>query len=159
MMKRKLLYAAASFSFVAITQLLFFWLVPTSSSTFWATYPFYTVLALAHTVLFYYICSRYKYPACFPFALTGSIIVIIQIVSSILMGSFEVKVRTAIFVEAIVVAVYVLLSTLLIGIASRESIASEEPVEVVIQYPASAPAHNETYRRKPQPVQQNNTNN
>ena len=135
-MKRKILYAVASTAFIAIAQLLFFWLVPTIAKTFWAIYPFYTVLTVTHTALFYYICNRYKYPTCFPFALTGSIIVIVQAASSILMSIFDVQVRTALFVEAIVVATYILLSTLLIGIASKESIASNEPVEVVIQYPA-----------------------
>ena len=152
-MKRKILYATAAFSFVAIAQLFFFWLVPTSSDTFWATFPFYTVLTLAHTVLFYYICNKYKFPACFPFALTGSIIVTIQMVSSILMGSLSVKVRTAIFVEAIILAIYILLSTLFIGIASKESITNEEPIEAIIQYPVSAQTQTEAPRRKPQAIQ------
>ena len=153
-MKRKTLYAVASFTFVVITQLLFFWLVPTDSPTFWATFPFFTVLSITHTVLFFLICNKYKYPACFPFALTGSIITIIQIAASILFGMLDVKVRTAIFVEAIITAVYILFSTLFIGIASRESISSEEPVEVIIRYPVSDSTSDNTDRRKPVPVQQ-----
>lgn len=131
-MKIKPLHIVCTISFIAIAQLLFFWLIPTSNANFVPVYPFYTALTVAHTALATFIYSKYKYPAGFTPALFGSIIIIGEIVAGLLLGLFCESVRTIIFVQAIIMVVYILVMAFFCGIAAKESAdtpASSAPVQ------------------------------
>lgn len=123
-MKNKVLHIITAISFIVIAQLLFFWLVPTSSETFPAVYPFYTLLTTAHTALIVYLCVKYKYPACFAPAFSGTLVTISEIVVGLLLALNCESIRTIIFVQSIITVVYILIMTLFIGIASKESVDS-----------------------------------
>lgn len=138
-MKVKLLYGLASAAFIAVTQLLFFWLLPVTEFTMSTIYPFYAVLTVSHTVLLYLICLRYKFPACLAPALAGSIITIADVVGSILLGLFCTTARTIIFAESITIVVYIFFMALLIGIASKESVDSDIPYTPVRAYATNPP--------------------
>ena len=126
-MRIKPLHIVSALSFIAIAQLLFFWLVSPAAKAFVAVYPFYTVLTVAHTALLAFICTKYKYPACFAPALCGSIVTAGEIVAGLLLGLFCQSVRTMLFVQAIIVVVYVLVMAFFCGVTSILPFISAEP--------------------------------
>lgn len=138
-MKAKILYGTSAGAFIVAIQLLFFWLISPSSALFPAIYPFYTILPLAHVLIMFYVCLKYKYPASFAPSFVGSIITVAEIVGTILLGIFTTSIRTAVFAEAITSVVYILVMALLIGIESNESPTSDIPHEAVRPYATNVP--------------------
>lgn len=138
-MKIKALHIIPAISFITIAQLLFFWLVPIDSETFVAVYSFYTLLTVVHTVILVYTCVKYKYPTCFAPALSGSLVTIAEIVIGLLMALYCDSVRTIIFVQAIIIIVYILVMTLFVGIAAKESVDSSIEDAPVKPYSSNSP--------------------
>lgn len=133
-MKIKALHIVSAVSFIAIAQLLFFWLISTQSNAFLAVYPFYTVLTAAHTALLTFICTKYKYPAVFAPAFCGSLVTVGEIVAGLLLGLFCDSIRTIIFVQAIITIIYVLVMAFFCSIASKESVNNETPTPPIRPY-------------------------
>ena len=165
-MKIKALHIVSAVSFVAIAQLLFFWLIPTESGAFFAVYPFYTTLTLAHTALLVFICNKYEYPACFAPAFCGSLVTFGEMAAGLSLGLLCSSIRTIIFVQAIITVVYVLVMAFFCSTASKEAVESTIPATPVRSYstnskPAATPiptAQIEVPRRLPRAVSANDTN-
>lgn len=139
-MKIKALNVVSAGSFVALTQLLFFWLISPQSETFLAVYPFYTAITLAHTLLISFLCTKYQYPANFAPVFGGSLVTVGEIVAGLFLGTLCTSLRTIVFVQAIIVVMYVLVMAFFCSVASRESVDSTVPREPVRPYGTNAEA-------------------
>ena len=160
-MKIKALHIVSAVSFIAIVQLLFFWLISTESKAFVALYPFYTVLTTAHAALLTFIRAKYKYPASFAPTFSGGIVTVGEIVVGLLLGLFCDSIRTIIFVQSIITVVYILVMAVFCSIASRESVDSETLVAPIRPYSTNSEpsviASNTSRKRTPK-ASANNTN-
>ena len=157
-MRFKASQIVSAVSLVAITHLLFFWLISTSSANFVSVYPFYTLLTVAHTALLVYICNKYKYPACFAAALSGSIITVGEVVAALLLGILCNSLRTIIFVQAIIIIAYVLVMAIFIGIAAKESVDStnrDAPIRPYATNPTPSASVTPTQKRMPKATLEN----
>lgn len=121
-MKTKIPHIISAIAFIAITQLLFFWLIPTSHDHFWAAYPFYTVITLANILISIWITGKHKFPASFAPIVTGSIITILEMITSVCMLLLCSSSRTILFVQLIITMIFILVQTTLINIAIKESV-------------------------------------
>lgn len=137
-MKIKSMHIVSATSFIIAAQLLFFWLISTSSKMFPATYPFYTALTLAHTILLLFLGTKYRYPASFAPSLVGSIVTTGEMVTSILLGIFSKSLRTTVFVQSIILVVYILVMSLFVSVASKESVDSEIPDNPIRPYTSNS---------------------
>lgn len=117
-------------------QLLYFWLIPVSSDYFRITYPFYTALMVIHIGLMVYLGTRYKYPATFAPGLIGGIVTIGEMVATFLITYFTLTMRSALFIQGIICAFYIVVMAFFISIAKKESVNSSEKVQAVKPYRA-----------------------
>ena len=160
-MKIKALHIVSAVSFIAIAQLLFFWLISTETKSFVAVYPFYTVLTITHTALLTYICTKYKYPASFAPAFCGSMVTVGEIIAGLLLGLFCDSIRTIIFVQSIITVVYILVMAFFCSIASKESVDSEISVAPIRPYSTNSEPSiiaSDTPRKRMPKAIANNTN-
>ena len=133
-MKSKTLFGIAAGAFILATELLFFWLIPTETGIFIATYPFYACMSIGHVCLLFYVVDKYKHPASFAPSIIGSIITALYLSGVIVMGMLSTNIRTCLFIEGIGVVIYIFAMTLLIGFASKDSVDSNIPDEPVRPY-------------------------
>lgn len=151
-MKIKIPHIISSFAFIAIAQLLFFWLIPTSHDCFWSTYPFYTIITLANTLISVWVGEKYKYPVAFAPIIIGSIITISEMIVSICMLLLFSTNRTILFVQLIITMVYILAQTMFINIATKESENTSATPPAVTPFTDTnttvSPANQSSVRRK-----------
>lgn len=121
-MKTKFPHIISSIAFIAITQLFFFWLIPTSHDHFWAAYPFYTVITLANILISIWIAGKYKFPASFAPIVTGSIIMVLEMITSFCLLLLCPSSRTILFVQLIITMIFILVQTSSVNIAVKESV-------------------------------------
>ena len=151
-MKIRIPNIISSIAFIAIAQLLFFWLIPTSHEHFWITYPFYTIITLANTLIAFWLGVRYKFPVSFAPIITGSTITTAEMIISICMLLLCSSSRSILFVQLIITMIYVLAVTLFASIAIKESANSSSTPAPVTPFPESntcvPPSTQSTARRK-----------
>lgn len=151
-MKIKISHIISSFAFIAITQLLFFWLIPASHDCFWFAYPFYTIMALANTLISVLVGEKCKCPAAFAPIVIGSIITISEMIASICLLLFCPTGRTILFVQLIITMVYILAQTIFISIAAKESENASAVPHAVTPFTGTnstvSPANQSSARRK-----------
>lgn len=155
-MKIKISHIFSALSIISITQLLFFWLVPVDHSCFWVSYPFYTAITLANTLIAIRTGTVHGLPAAFAPIFVGAVLTAVEIATSLCMLFICSSPRTHLFVQLIITMIYVLASSVFVSIASNES-ANSMP-----QSPAVRPFDsNDTEpttirhapdRRKPTPI-------
>lgn len=151
-MKKNILYATGLGFFLITTQLLYFWFVPFETEVFSLSYPFYTLVTVAHVALSYFIAQKYQYPACFAPIFCGFIVVLIQTIGTILLATLIPETRTLFFAEAVTLSVYIITMTVLLAVGIKDSVNSEEPDSPIIPFrdnPAPIPT---TQRRIPKPI-------
>ncbi len=136
-MKLKISNIIPSIAFISIAQLLFFWLVPTDNKNFWVIYPFFTVITLANTMISVWCGSKHKFPTSFAPICSGTVITVVEIVTSICMALLCDSTRASLFTQLIMTMTYVLTVTVFISIASKESINSIPVPVPVTPYPES----------------------
>lgn len=157
-MKIKATQIVTALSVIAIFQLLFFWIIPVSVQNFAAVYPFYTVLTLSHIATVTYICIKYTTQACFMTILSGSIVMLAEVITGLLMGAFCDSLRTILYVQSIIMILYILVMTIFISIAAKESANSNAGAMPVIPYSTNAnvreqtTAQNAPQHRKPSAI-------
>lgn len=130
-MKRIVTVSVVIGGFLAITQLLIFWLLPVSSEAFPAAYPIYTCLSVFHSIVFAVAYLRHGFPTAFAPVAAGSVIALLGMTAMLLLGLFGISVRTIVFSGAIALVFYLLISVVLLSIAERESphvVVPESPV-------------------------------
>lgn len=159
-MKIKSLHIVSAAAFIIAAQLLFFWLIPVDNKLFAATYPFYSVMTVAHTALTLFLDTRYHYPAAFAPTAVGGAVVIGEMTAGILLGLFSDSLRTALFVQAIILVVYISVMALLISACSKESVDSDLPNVPIRPYTSNNSQQITAARmmpapRKPQAVRDN----
>lgn len=120
-MKSKLFNIMSIAAFIGISQLLFFWLVPTSASNFVVTYPFYTVLVISHLAITYYLGNKYGLPASIAPTIVGSIITILEMIVAIVLCLICTSVRSVLFVNAIIIFIYVFAMTIFVSMCNKET--------------------------------------
>lgn len=141
-MKRTVTVSVVTGGFLAITQLLFFWLLPVSSATFPAAYSIYTFLSICHCIVFAVAYLRHGFPTAFAPVAAGSTIALSGMTAILLLGIFSISLRTIVFSGAIAVILYILVSVILLSIADRESpqaVVPEAPVNPYMDNPPASP--------------------